>query len=76
MDIEGAELNALKGMKKMLKRYKPKLLISIHPQKMLSFKTNPSEIYFLLNSIGYKNSRVTEINKKLNINENYVDLFH
>ncbi len=75
MDIEGAELNALKGMKKMLKRFKPKLLLSIHPQKMVPFKTNPREIYIFLNSIGYKNSRVTATNKKLNINENYVDLF-
>ena len=48
IDIEGAEFNAIKGMKKMLEVNKPIIILSIHPDKMISYKNKPEEIYHFL----------------------------
>ena len=33
MDIEGAELNALKGSREIIKKYKPRLAVSVYHKK-------------------------------------------
>ena len=81
MDIEGAEFNALKGMKKMLAKDKPSILLSIHPQKMAPFNHKPDEIFSFLNDLNYKCIKISKIKKikkiikKIDKNENYTVCF-
>ena len=56
IDIEGAELIALKGMKNLLESTnKPRLLfIEVHPEFLQSFQSNPEEVYNFLSNTKYK----------------------
>lgn len=55
IDIEGAEMMALKGMKKLLESDKsPRLLfIELHPDFLTSFGTSTEEIYNFLSQLNY-----------------------
>ena len=54
MDIEGSELGALKGMRKLLLSNKPILLIEFHPPSILEYGVDPKEEYdFLTKDLGY-----------------------
>jgi len=53
-DTEGSELLILKGAKNTLKKYKPKLFISIHPDMALrDYNIENNEIHDYLSSLGY-----------------------
>jgi len=55
LDIEGFELNALKGARKSLANRKAQyFLIEIHPRSLLSLSQTPEEINHLLEAAGYK----------------------
>ena len=54
MDIEGAEYHALEGMKDTLAQEKPKILLSVHPSKLKSFKKTQKDLFQLLNSYDYR----------------------
>jgi FkbM family methyltransferase len=53
MDIEGAELGALKGMKKLLKKCDSTVIMEFHPQSITEYGANPRDIYDLMASLGY-----------------------
>ena len=53
MDIEGAELGALRGMTEMLLNCKPTILMEFHPPSIEESGANPKEIYDLLKGLGY-----------------------
>ena len=48
IDVEGAEMNVLKGMKKILQIKKPVLFIEVHPWNLSAFHSSPSEIFSFL----------------------------
>jgi FkbM family methyltransferase len=52
MDIEGAELGALKGMKKLLERGTT-LLMEFHPPSIVEYGAKPRDVYEFLKSLGY-----------------------
>jgi FkbM family methyltransferase len=66
IDVEGAELNVLKGMKEILSHSKPRLVqIEIHPKILPLFGSKPEDIYRLMNEskfkIAYRQERGTEV---------------
>lgn len=68
IDVEGAELNVLKGAKNTLIHYSPKLLVEINRQSCLSAGYDPIEIINFLEKINYKlfviglRGRLTKLN--------------
>lgn len=53
LDIEGAELGALRGMKKLLKKHTPILLIEFHPPTIQEYGHDPKDTYDFLKELGY-----------------------
>jgi FkbM family methyltransferase len=54
MDIEGAELLALRGAQQTLTRAAPLLVVSIHPEAMRALGTTPAELVTFLSGFGYQ----------------------
>ena len=54
IDIEGGEFLALKGMKAILEKYKPLLLMEINPQILQHTQFTQAEIEAFLSGLGYK----------------------
>ncbi len=73
IDIEGAELFALQGMKRSLEKFKPQILIEINHPSDQSHGYSPKDIVQFLNSLGYRSytlfrgdlKPVDEMNMKL-----------
>lgn len=53
MDIEGAELGALRGMIKLLKICHPTIIMEFHPPSIEEYGANPRDIYDFMTSLGY-----------------------
>lgn len=59
MDIEGAEIDVLRGARNILMRETPVLFIEIHPQRLRdNFHSTPEEVINLLRDCGYNNMDV------------------
>ena len=54
IDVEGAEINVLKGAKNILKKYKPIIYLSIHPRHIKELGSDIIELINLIDEIGYK----------------------
>jgi FkbM family methyltransferase len=53
MDIEGAELGALKGMIKLLKKRNTTMIMEFHPPSIEEYGAKPRDIYNFMTSLGY-----------------------
>lgn len=54
IDVEGAELKVLRGAEKTLKKHKPKLWVSVHPDLLLNnYNTKHEEVLTYLDEMGY-----------------------
>ena len=53
MDIEGAELGALKGMKQMLEELHPIIIMEFHPDSIIEYGANPKTVYNFVKKLGY-----------------------
>jgi hypothetical protein len=53
IDVEGAELLVLEGAKTLLKRYRPILMIAVHPTWLPPDQT-AGRLFALLRSFGYQ----------------------
>lgn len=53
MDIEGAELGALKGMKKLLGMGDPTVMMEFHPPSIIEYGAKPRDVYDFMLEIGY-----------------------
>jgi FkbM family methyltransferase len=54
IDVEGAELLALRGARETLARWAPKLIVAIHPEPMRLLGTFPAELVAFLDACGYQ----------------------
>ncbi len=53
IDIEGAELGALKGMKRLLKKHHPILLMEFHPPSIIEYGVQPRDVFDFVVEMGY-----------------------
>ncbi|MFL5810839.1 MAG: FkbM family methyltransferase, partial [Flavisolibacter sp.] len=60
IDIEGAEYDALKGMRKLLEKYRPTIFVEIFDPLLLRFGHNHLDVYQLLNDLDYQAFDVDE----------------
>lgn len=58
IDVEGAELDVLKGMREVLRENHPVLFVEIHPQFLSDRGETPDDILDYLKSNGYSTSQV------------------
>lgn len=61
IDIEGAELKALRGSKTLLDQMMPELLVEVHPEYINDMGGNQEELIDLLTTVGY-DLKVASIN--------------
>lgn len=60
MDIEGAEILALEGMKNTLIKHRPLLFLEFSPHSIIKINRNPMDFLLTIRNIGYS---IFEINK-------------
>jgi FkbM family methyltransferase len=53
IDVEGAEMNVLRGMRRTLEKTMPVLFLEVHPEQLHNFNTSTSEIINILISNKY-----------------------
>ncbi|MBE9127556.1 MULTISPECIES: FkbM family methyltransferase [unclassified Coleofasciculus] len=54
IDVEGAELEVLRGAEKLLKQWQPQLLIEVHGFALPNFNTSVDELREFLKALGYQ----------------------
>jgi len=54
IDIDGAELSALRGASRILKDIRPDMLLEVHPAFLPRFGTNASEVCDFLSAFNYR----------------------
>jgi FkbM family methyltransferase len=54
IDVEGAELIVLRGATKLLRKHRPTILLSVHPQFLTSFQQTAGDIAAFLGEHGYR----------------------
>jgi len=57
VDVEGAELEVLRGAMKTLKRFHPKHVVEVDARQLASFKTTPEDLVSVITEAGYKHGR-------------------
>jgi FkbM family methyltransferase len=78
LDVEGSEIGALKGMKEVLQKQKPILIVEVNPETLSMFNLEPFDIYDYLKELNFegflilKNARLEhldhiEINETTNV---------
>lgn len=82
IDVEGAEINVLKGARQILGKYRPTLFVEVHPENLPIFESSVEDVLYLLNEYGYElfeiedmrsqttNRRLRKIIKTLKIEKN------
>lgn len=73
LDVEGAELNILQGMKNTLQSQHPKILIEVHPRQLKTFGFSPPDVIEFLSKFGYKIESVDKT--KIDFSEGNTALF-
>jgi FkbM family methyltransferase len=54
IDIEGAELLALRGAKQSLLRHRPTVVVAVHPEPMRMLGTTPGQLMSYMRSLDYR----------------------
>lgn len=54
IDVEGAEIEVLKGAKNVLKRYRPIIILSVHPKHLRLLGDSIESLKILITSLGYR----------------------
>jgi FkbM family methyltransferase len=53
IDVEGAELLALRGAKNILAKHRPTVIVAVHPEPMRMLGTTPDQLVGYMNDLGY-----------------------
>ena len=70
IDVEGSELDVLKGARITVTKYHPKIIIEINKYRLLASKVQPNEIYNTLSLMGYScHTFINNSLKQINIKE-------
>ena len=54
IDVEGAEMKVLKGMRRLIAKYKPSLFLEIHPRRLPLYNSSVSAVLSLLMKNEYR----------------------
>lgn len=54
IDVEGAEMNVLKGMKKSITKFHPEFLIEVHSKKLQLFDYNEESVFEFFKDLSYE----------------------
>ena len=54
MDVEGAEVQGLKGALEVLMQYRPTVFLSVHPRQIVALGYSTSELRQIIDEIGYQ----------------------
>jgi FkbM family methyltransferase len=68
LDIEGSELGALMGMKEVLQKEKPILIVEVNPETLSMFNLKPSDIYDYLKQLNFEGFLILEGAKLKHLN--------
>lgn len=77
VDIEGFEMNFIKGALQTLKKHKPSIFIEVDHDKLIRQNSSPEELLSILKSIGYKvlHVKTNEEIKPSNQKEKHFDVY-
>ena len=53
IDVEGAELGVLRGAQKVLQRYRPTIILSVHPRELEVMGLNENMLHSFIKSLNY-----------------------
>lgn len=53
MDVEGAELSALNGMRATIERHRPKIVMEVNPPMLATFGVTIDDVWQFLRGRGY-----------------------
>jgi FkbM family methyltransferase len=59
IDVEGAELQVLRGMTDVISRFSPTIFVEVHPENMPLFNSSPRDVEEFLKTRGYEVSAVS-----------------
>jgi FkbM family methyltransferase len=62
IDVEGAELQVLKGMERLLRKFLPVVVLEIEPTLLESFSARASDLYGFLAAKGYRAESIDSTN--------------
>ncbi len=74
IDVEGAEMQVLKGMNDILEKAKPTLFLELHPHNWKSFKTNSYEIIAYLQKYKYETYKIVNLRSSNSNKSNLVEI--
>jgi FkbM family methyltransferase len=63
MDVEGAELYALRGMRSTIEKWKPNIMMEFHPPSIYESGCNPRDIYDYLKNFDYDIMLIPEVDE-------------
>ena len=58
IDVEGAEINVLRGATDTIKRFKPLIFLSVHPNQILKLGGSEEILLEVIHSLGYSLSNI------------------
>jgi FkbM family methyltransferase len=76
LDIEGAELHALNGMRETLKRFRPILLMELSTEVLPNTPLTPDEITQLLRELNYRQMAITQSGDPVPMDQNPDAFYH
>lgn len=64
IDVEGAEMQVLSGMEKLIEHNNPKMFVEVHPERLLKFRSSVNEVISFLLERGYNIFEIEDMRKK------------